>query len=243
MDATDGHGRRAHPRVRWWGRLATAAAAGWAVPLIVAQAVYGLRPGEWSEPGREPRDIAPLSSVTLLAERAAAARGLWGEVERYYLEEVRPVERVLGIHRRDDPGLVRRIAFALVREANHVRVDPWLLLAVLLVENAELDPSAESDSGARGLMQVMPSHLGHWPDCVPDLDDVDANICHGARIFAHYFREARGDVERALLRYNGCSAGTVTPNCHEYPYHVFARAGRASAITWAESFPESLDLP
>jgi hypothetical protein len=61
---------------------------------------------------------------------------------------------------------------------------------------------------------------------------VDANICHGARIFAHYLGATNGDVDRALLRYNGCVTGSVTPNCHQYPSQVYARAGRASVMAW-----------
>jgi len=169
--------------------------------------------------------------VAPLLERAERIEDLWRRVEVYYEEEVAPIERVL-LRYRDDPALVRRIALALVTEARRVDVDPRLLLAVLLVENPWLDPYARSPVGARGLMQVMPRHEGNWPPCAPDLDDVEANICHGARIFVHYFRLEGGDIERALLRYNGCVRGTNTPNCHTYPYHVYARAGRASILAW-----------
>ena len=105
-------------------------------------------------------------------------------------------------------------------------------LAVLLVENPALDPSARSFMGAQGLMQVMPFHRGKWPPCEPRLDDVESNICHGASIFASYLKQTGGDVDRALLRYNGCVHGTNTPNCHQYANHVFARAGRASVHAW-----------
>jgi hypothetical protein len=57
---------------------------------------------------------------------------------------------------------------------------------------------------------------------------VDANICHGARIFAHYLGATNGNVDRALLRYNGCVTGENTPDCDLYPNKVFARAGRAT---------------
>jgi hypothetical protein len=79
-------------------------------------------------------------------------------------------------------------------------------------------------------MQVMPLHRGKWRPCPPRLDDIDANICHGARIFANYVKEQGGNVEQALLRYNGCVNGTNTPNCGQYANYVFARFGRASAL-------------
>jgi hypothetical protein len=83
-------------------------------------------------------------------------------------------------------------------------------------------------------MQVMPLWQGRWKACGRNLNDIDENICHGARIFALYLRSEKGNVEKALLRYNGCVKGTNTPNCHQYPNHVFARAGRASLLAWRQ---------
>src|SRR5690606_42060305 len=80
-------------------------------------------------------------------------------------------------------------------------------------------------------MQVMPMHRGQW-GCGDTLDDIESNICHGAKIFASYLTSEKGNVERALLRYNGCVRGTNTPDCHMSPNHVFARAGRASILAW-----------
>jgi soluble lytic murein transglycosylase-like protein len=163
-------------------------------------------------------------------------RSGWNELDEYYRTRVAPIERVLHRYGADDV-LAERIAVALVREANRAGLEPRLLLAVLLVENPWLDPTIRSPVGAIGLMQVMPLHRGQWPGCEPDLEDIDANICHGARIFASYFNATGGNVERALLRYNGCVRGTNTPNCHQYPYHVFARAGRASVLAWLDTAP------
>ena len=123
------------------------------------------------------------------------------------------------------------MATALVREARAADLEPRLLLAVLLVENPWLDPEIRSSVGAVGLMQVMPVHQGGW-QCGYDLEQVDTNICLGARVFAHYLQRSGGDVERALLRYNGCVTGSNTPNCHRYPSRVFANAGRASVLAW-----------
>ena len=170
----------------------------------------------------------------LLEGRVARVTDAWSGLASYYDTEVAPIERVL-LRYRDDPELVERISVALVREANRVELEPRLLLAVLLVENPWIDPSAKSFVGAQGLMQVMPFHRGQWKPCEPRLDDIDANICHGAQIFAHYFKRSGGNVDRALLRYNGCVNGTNTPDCHRYPYHVFARAGRASILAWLDA--------
>jgi soluble lytic murein transglycosylase-like protein len=132
---------------------------------------------------------------------------------------------------RDDARLARRIATALVKEGRRAGVAPDILLAVLLVENPWINPSAQSPVGARGLMQVMPGHRGQWRACPNSLDDIESNICYGAQIFRAYLKEEHGHVEAALLRYNGCVHGTNTPNCREYPSAVFARAGRATLLS------------
>jgi soluble lytic murein transglycosylase-like protein len=176
-------------------------------------------------------EASSLHRVDALASRTSHMKTLFRAVERVYEAEVAPIERVL-LRYRDEPELARDIAVALVREARHVRLEPQLLLAVLLVENPYLELTAKSPVGAQGLMQVMPFHRGEWEGCQPRLDDIDANICHGARIFAHYLEVADGDVEKALLRYNGCVRGTNTPNCHSYPNWVYARAGRASILAY-----------
>lgn len=124
------------------------------------------------------------------------------------------------------------LAFTLIREARDNNLSPDLLLGVLLVENPWLKADTVNWVGATGLMQVMPVHAGGWGCGSSDLTDVDANICHGARILAHYLNVTGGDLDRALLRYNGCVHGTNTPNCHTYPQHVYAR-GRIDEVALA----------
>lgn len=191
-----------------------------------------------SEAGTAAVSVAsdPAPDLAELEDRVARVNGGWAGLSEYYDEEVAPIERVLRRYS-PDTALVQRISVALVREANQVRLEPRLLLAVLLVENPWLDPEIRSPVGAIGLMQIMPVHRGAWSACGSDLEDVDANICHGARIFAHYFRASNHDLDRALLRYNGCVNGTNTPDCHQYPDHVFARAGRASVMAWLNQGP------
>ena len=67
--------------------------------------------------------------------------------------------------------------------------------------------------------------------------DVRANICHGARIFARYLEQHRGNVDHALLAYNGCVRGTNTPDCHLYPGRVYTNAGRAAMLNWLDDLP------
>lgn len=161
--------------------------------------------------------------------RASEISNAFNRVDHVYEDEIQPLARVL-ITYRDDARLARRVATALVREGRRAGVKPDILLAVLLVENPWINPSARSPVGARGLMQVMPGHRGQWRACPASLEDIESNICYGAQIFRAYLRETNGHVESALLRYNGCVRGTNTPNCHEYPRAVFARVQRVTML-------------
>ena len=176
-------------------------------------------------------EVEPDDELGRLLERARTANAGLQQAEGMYAEEVAPIEEVLRSYR-NDPELTHEIAVALVREAHRAGLEPRVLLSVLLVENPMLETRAQSFAGAVGLMQVMPLHQGHWRACRPDLESIDDNICHGAQIFASYLRQSNGDVDRALLRYNGCVRGTNTPNCHGYPSWVYARAGKVSMLSW-----------
>jgi Transglycosylase SLT domain len=85
-----------------------------------------------------------------------------------------------------------------------VGLDPLLILAVISIES-RFNPIAESDMGAKGLMQVIPRfhteklavHGGE--DAVLD---PKTNILVGAQILKEYIRLA-GGVEAGLQMYNG----------------------------------------
>ena len=116
-----------------------------------------------------------------------------------------------------------RPARALVKEARRLRVEPSLLAGMLLTENARLETGSVSSQGAIGLMQVMRFHAGEYDCASDDLLQVEANICHGSRVFGQYLRRT-GNLRRALLRYNGCVSGSNTPNCGRYPAKVLRTA-------------------
>jgi soluble lytic murein transglycosylase-like protein len=160
-------------------------------------------------PTPRPLQVRPMDSAAL--ERDV--------VFRY---NYRPLARLLG-RRNGDPAVANRIARAIVKEAEYLRVAPSLLTGVLLTENPQLEPATVSRQGAIGLMQVMHFHAGTFDCASDDLINVESNICHGARVFGQYL-ERTGNVKRALLRYNGCVVSANTPNCHRYPAKVIRAA-------------------
>ena len=135
-----------------------------------------------------------------------------------------PLARIF-FSRTKEREMSERIARAIVKEANYLQVEPSLLAGVLLTENAPLDASARSSQGAIGLMQVMDFHAGEYDCDSNDLLQVEANICHGARVFGYYLKRT-GNVQRALLRYNGCVVGHQHPELP--PLSVEGAAQRAT---------------
>ena len=181
--------------------------------------------GQESEPSGWVTSSASDRAEAVMVPRTTAPDSPDGDSRNIEL-----IERALRNYS-DDEELIHRIAVSLVQEGNAVAVSPRLLTGIMLVENPWLDPDVESSVGAKGLMQVMPFHAGHWPPCGADLGNVEDNICNGARIFAHYYYASDSDLNVALLRYNGCVTGRNTPTCHEYGDRVMGRMpGRDAAV-------------
>ena len=96
-------------------------------------------------------------------------------------------------------------------EAARVGLPPNLILAVIEVES-NFDRYAISVAGARGLMQIMPfwkEEIGRPGD---NLLHTDTNLRYGCTILRHYYDKEKGDLRRALGRYNGSLGKRKYPN-------------------------------
>lgn len=95
-----------------------------------------------------------------------------------------------------------RLLRAVHREATRAELQPELVLALIQVESL-FNKYAISHAGARGLMQIMP----FWMDEIgrPDdnLFDLDTNLRYGCTILRFYLDKEKGNMTRALARYNG----------------------------------------
>ncbi|NIF88877.1 lytic transglycosylase domain-containing protein [Burkholderia sp. Cy-637] len=92
----------------------------------------------------------------------------------------------------------------LIREAAaKYNVDPLILKRIMAAES-RFDQSAVSPKGAIGLMQIMPSNAKGLGVTVDQLkNDPRVNVMAGARIYSENLKRYGGDVEKALLAYNG----------------------------------------
>ena len=96
-------------------------------------------------------------------------------------------------------------------EATRAGLDPQLVLGVLHVESG-FKKYAVSKAGARGLMQVMPFWVGLIGRKDDNLFYLRTNIRYGCVILRHYLDLEKGDLYRALGRYNGSLGRPDYPN-------------------------------
>ncbi|MGE5493242.1 MAG: lytic transglycosylase domain-containing protein [Actinomycetota bacterium] len=96
-------------------------------------------------------------------------------------------------------------------EATRAGLDPQLVLGLMQVESG-FRKYAVSSAGARGYMQVMP----FWVKLIGQPDDnlfhLRTNLRYGCTILRHYLDIEKGDLFRALGRYNGSLGQPEYPN-------------------------------
>ena len=118
-------------------------------------------------------------------------------------------------------------------EATRAGLDPQLVLGLMQVESG-FRKYAVSSAGARGYMQVMP----FWVKIIgrPDdnLFDLRTSLRYGCTILRHYLDIEKGDLFRALGRYNGSLGKPEYPNMvraawqNQWGYEKTARLAQAA---------------
>jgi soluble lytic murein transglycosylase-like protein len=135
----------------------------------------------------------------------------------------RAVTEFIAKRYRVSPDATASFVAAAYRAGTEWKVDPLLLLAVMAVES-RYNPVAESNLGAKGLMQVIPKfhadkiaeHGGEGA-----LLDPHVNIQVGAQILREYLRRF-GETETALQMY----AGAFDEPSSSYAVKVLAERAR-----------------
>lgn len=156
----------------------------------------------------------PLSaSVKAALHRAISDRAVQGSAfadeneERVWIGEMsRRLEK-----RMPDAALREDFLRTVHYEATRAGLDPQLVLAVIQVESA-FRKYAVSRAGARGYMQVMPFWVREIGEADHNLFHLRTNLRYGCTILRHYLDIEKGDLFRALGRYNGSLGRAEYPN-------------------------------
>jgi soluble lytic murein transglycosylase-like protein len=96
-------------------------------------------------------------------------------------------------------------------EATRAGLDPQLVMGLIHVESG-FKKYAVSSVGARGYMQVMPFWVRSIGAKDHNLFHLKLNLRYGCTILRHYIDIERGDLYRALGRYNGSLGKPQYPN-------------------------------
>jgi soluble lytic murein transglycosylase-like protein len=149
------------------------------------------------------------SSLTRSVSDFSAAKTFFAtpQEEAHWLAEM---SQRMSRHIKDE-DVRRDFLVTLHYEATRAGLDPQLLLGLIEVESG-FKKYALSVVSARGYMQVMP----FWTKLIgaPDhnLFHLRTNLRYGATILRHYLDIERGDLYRALGRYNGSLGQPQYPN-------------------------------
>jgi soluble lytic murein transglycosylase-like protein len=102
------------------------------------------------------------------------------------------------------PDAQERLQFLQLvhREARRAQVPPELVLSVIEIES-RFDRFAISKAGALGYMQVMPFWLAELDRPYDNLFNAPTNLRMGCTILKFYLDREKGDLIKALARYNG----------------------------------------
>lgn len=158
----------------------------------------------------------PLSASVRSALRHSVSDQ--GTIKSAFTLQVQEAQWVQGMSQRF--GIEKRIPDANMREdflkmvhyeATRAGLDPRLVLGLIKVESG-FKKYAVSRAGARGFMQVMPFWVGLIGTPTDNLFHPNINVRYGCTILRHYLDMEKGDLYRALGRYNGSLGKPEYPN-------------------------------
>lgn len=111
------------------------------------------------------------------------------------------------------PDLAERLDFlkTVYYEAKRAGLDPHMVLGLIQVESG-FRKYALSSVGARGYMQIMPFWVNLIGNPDSNLFHLRTNLRFGCTILRHYLDIEKGDLYRALGRYNGSLGRPEYPN-------------------------------
>jgi len=142
------------------------------------------------------------------------------DAEVWLLEQVTRLKKRLKNIPQEEQLIILRLVH---QESTRFGFDPLMILSLITVES-NFDRFAISSAGARGLMQIMPFWIEEIGKPEDNLFDIHTNLKYGCAILSIYLKREKGDLTKALARYNG-SVGKSW-----YPMRVY----RAKRKIWRE---------
>jgi soluble lytic murein transglycosylase-like protein len=114
---------------------------------------------------------------------------------------------------------IRKLSETINDEAAAIGLDPFLVVAIIEVES-QYDVEAISSTGARGLMQILPSTFRAVSDA-PRMFDPVSNIRAGVA-YLKILKKKFKRPEQMLLAYNIGPGGVIAGGSNDYPKKVLS---------------------
>ncbi|MGE5087946.1 MAG: transglycosylase SLT domain-containing protein [Candidatus Levyibacteriota bacterium] len=135
-----------------------------------------------------------------------------------------------------DAGLRHDLLAAVSYEARRAGLDPQLVLGVIHHES-NFRKYAISTAGARGYMQVMPFWVRLIGSSGQNLFQMRTNLRYGCTILRYYLDAEKGDLFRALGRYNGSLGQPDYPTAVLAAERLYAPSATVAAASAAALAP------
>jgi hypothetical protein len=175
-----------------------------------------------NSPDRQPDDPPTLTSDQAIALAAGVQAGLHAAIadraspEPEFATLGEKIEWLTEMSRRLEkriPDRQARLEFlkTVYYEAQRAGLDPQLVLSLIQVVSG-FEKYAVSSAGARGYMQVMPFWVKLIGNGDENLFHLRTNLRFGCTILRYYLDIEKGDLYRALGRYNGSLGAPEYPN-------------------------------
>jgi soluble lytic murein transglycosylase-like protein len=156
----------------------------------------------------EPLSASVQASLSkAISDRAVNASVLESYVDKAWVAEMsrRLARKIADQEYREE--MLRTVYY----EASRAGLEPDLVMGLIEVESA-FRKYAVSSVGARGYMQVMPFWVKAIGTDEHNLFHLRTNLRYGCTILRHYLDIEKGDLFRALGRYNGSLGRAEYPN-------------------------------
>ncbi|MDM8313389.1 Transglycosylase SLT domain-containing protein [Clostridium cadaveris] len=142
-------------------------------------------------------EIMLITLLTALKEQNKVTRN---EQEKTLNRSVNTLNRMNFTSQKLGVSVDERIENAIAISAKKYGVDEKLVKAIIKIES-NFDPKVVSLAGAKGLMQLMPENCRDLG--ISDPFNIEQNIDGGVRHIKEYLDRYNGDMEMALMAYNG----------------------------------------
>lgn len=142
-------------------------------------------------------EIMLITLLTALKEQNKVTRN---EQEKTLNRSVNTLNRMNFTSQKLGVSIDERIENAISISAKKYGVDEKLVKAIIKIES-NFDPKVVSPAGAKGLMQLMPENCRDLG--ISDPFNIEQNIDGGVRHIKEYLDRYSGNMEMALMAYNG----------------------------------------